>query len=190
MIGANGDYFRYDLVWEKTRPAGFLSAGCRPMRAHELILIFAQRWGNTGRATFPATYNPQMSGGEAYSRRDVCEPSLRNRIYNGESKMALRGVTRQYRGRHPRSVIKFVNQNDRQHPTQKPVDLMQWLVSTYSNEGNAVVDPFSGSGSTGVACVKTGRKFIGIEISPDYFAIAKKRIQQAIRERSEMLIPA
>jgi site-specific DNA-methyltransferase (adenine-specific) len=130
-----------------------------PLRAHENILVFYD--------SLPI-YNPQKSKGEPYQRehRGVCTNYSQERrtttiCENGE--------------RFPRDVIKFGFERGL-HPTQKPVPLLEYLIKTYTNEGATVLDNCMGSGSTGVACVNTGRSFIGMELDPGYFEIAKKRI--------------
>lgn len=168
LIQSNRKNYRYRLVWEKTMPTGFLDANRRPLRAHEDILIFARRLKGS-------TYNPQKTAGEAYKSYRTDDGS---RHYNGHRHPNVGNPTGE---RHPLSVLKFANGNGNRdfHPTQKPLDLMQWLVSTYTNPGDKVLDPFCGSGSTGAACVALHREFVGIELDPAYHAIAEKRVTSA-----------
>lgn len=170
LIQSNRKHYRYRLVWEKTMPTGFLDANRRPLRAHEDVLIFARRFKDS-------TYNPQKRQGfEPYrveSRRD-------QKHYGGMADEA-RGCASSGE-RHPITVLKFgqgSNFAGKDHPTQKPLDLMQWLVATYTNPGDRVLDPFAGSGSTGAACVALGREFVGIELDPAYHAIAERRVRNA-----------
>lgn len=166
LIQSNRKNYRYRLVWEKTMPTGFLDANRRPLRAHEDILIFARRFKGS-------TYNPQKTAGEAYSVQRGNRP---------DHYATVDRVSGTYSDRHPRTIITFKNGMDRQnegHPTQKPLDLMQWLVSTYTNPGDRVLDPFAGSGSTGAACVALHREFVGVELDPKYHAIAQRRVQHA-----------
>lgn len=167
LIQSNRKNYRYRLVWEKTVATGHLDANVRPMRGHEDVLIFARRRKG-------GTYNPQKTPGEPYK----FSHSNHSRHQFGEQKGAER--VNETGDRHPTTVIKFANpNNNNQHPTQKPEDLLFWLVSSYTNPGDKVLDPFTGSGTTGVACVALHREFVGIELDPTYFQIAEKRIANA-----------
>ena len=152
VVQAGRKWFRYDMIWEKSRAMGFLGAKRRPLRAHEHILVFSK-------AGYP-TYNPQMTEGKPYtsSQGRAC----------GQYRLGMKQISTVNTGtRYPRSVIHAANPRVRSpHPTAKPVELMRWLVRTYSNPGDTVLDPFMGSGSTGVACVEEGREFIGVELDP------------------------
>jgi len=182
LINSNRKEFRYEIIWKKTTAVGFLDANLRPLRAHENILIF------TKSGMFKkSTYNPQKTEGTFYRKKNS---EHRCRIYNHHAGIEKAGTTR-----FPQSVIEYQGDkerfNSRQknkdlHPTQKPFELMQWLVNTYSNAGDVVLDPFMGSGSTGVACIKTGRKFIGVEMDENYFDTACRRIEQAIKDNERM----
>ena len=162
---SNKEMFRYRLVWEKTKAGGFLNARRMPLQAHEDISVFYKK--------LPA-YNPQMETGKPYVKRAVT---------NGDGgcygKFDRVGQTNINNGtRFPRSVLRFSNDNHNSiHKTQKPVQLLEYLIRTYTNEGETVLDNCMGSGSTGVACVNTNRDFIGIELDKNYFEIAKERIE-------------
>jgi site-specific DNA-methyltransferase (adenine-specific) len=132
-----------------------------PLRAHENILVFYDRL---------PTYNPQKSKGKPYKRR-MRHPATQN---YGLQECTTSTICENGE-RFPRDVIKFGFERGL-HPTQKPVPLLEYLIKTYTNEGATVLDNCMGSGSTGVACVNTGRSFIGMELDPGYFEIAKKRI--------------
>lgn len=168
VLGAsNLPMLRYEWIWEKTAATGHLNAKKAPMKSHENVLVFYSE---------QPTYNPQMMPGRAYSVTQ-----------KGTSKSNNYGqqvdVTTENSGyRYPRSVIVFGKDKQRQplHPTQKPVALMEYLIRTYTNEGDLVLDNCMGSGTTGVACMNTGRRFIGMEMDEDYFKIAGERIQKAI----------
>nr|DAG49956.1 MAG TPA: adenine-specific methyltransferase [Bacteriophage sp.] len=163
LINANRKMFKYEIVWAKTMPVGFLNANRMPLRAHENILIFYKKL---------PTYNPQKIQGEPYVMKCY---SYSNNYYGYKCK-----ETRNFDGlRYPTDVLKINNhfRNHRLHPTEKPVALLEWLVKTYTNPGDVVLDACMGSGSTGVACLNTGRKFIGIERDPGYFAIASDRLE-------------
>ena len=154
--------FRYDLIWDKKSPTGHLNANRQPLRRHEHVLVFCgQR----------APYTPQMVGGQAYRK------PIRGETSNyGVVKRETRGL--HYDGdRYPTSIIATPSARGL-HPTQKPVALLEWLVATYTNPGDTVLDPCFGSGTTGVACARLGRNFIGIEKDPTYYAVAAKRIAE------------
>jgi site-specific DNA-methyltransferase (adenine-specific) len=157
----------YELIWHKTMAVGFLDANRRPLMAHEFIGVFTENRNST-------TYNPQKEKGEPYTKNNLGKDSTS--IYSPK-----KGVyTLNNSGdRHPTTIIKKSIDADKLHPTQKPVDLLQWLIKTYSNEGDTVLDCFMGSGSTGVACSYNNRKFIGCELDKTYFDIAEKRILDA-----------
>lgn len=162
--------YRYDWIWEKTMPVGFLSSHHMPLRAHEQIYVFYKHL---------PTYHSQMRlGFKPYEKRD-------NYGYVSSNYGQMRsGIKRQPAGkRFPIDVIKFSNGNHSNmlHPTQKPVDLLQYLIKTYTNEGMTVLDNTMGSGSTGVAAVSLKRNFIGMELDDDYFKAAKERIEKADR---------
>lgn len=159
--------FKYELIWEKTRNSHPFFAKKRPLPQHESILVFsfAKGWH---------TYNPQMvaSGGHTVNLGS----SGRTRGYGGKKKWEGKSEVR--KEKYPHSVIRISNPSNEMglHPTQKPVALMEYLIKTYTNEGDAVLDFTTGSGTTGVACRNLNRKFIGIELDENYFNIAKERI--------------
>ena len=188
LICSNRKMFRYLLVWQKTMPTGFLDANRRPLRAHEDILIFAQQMKGS-------TYNPQKTPGEAYTRHHSRERGA-GRMNHVSGHQNIDTVSDG--ARHPTSVIRFSNHNgalwgDTQravkHPTAKPIDLMRWLVATYSNPGDLVLDPFAGSGTTGVACVQLGREFIGMEMDAQYHALTTRRITETLPDVVQVLPP-
>ncbi|GGR31343.1 DNA-methyltransferase [Deinococcus ruber] len=176
LIVSNRKMFRYLLVWHKNMPTGFLDANARPLRAHEDILVFAHS-GAIGSNKNRPTYNPQkIPGGSPTGQR-------RSGV-NAHSGQRRIGSTVPFEGRHPVSVVQFDNNNGNQpnyvrHPTAKPIDLMRWLVATYSNSGETVLDSFMGSGTTGVACVQLGRQFIGMELDETYYRLSQQRIADA-----------
>ena len=165
LIMSNISMYRYDLVWEKTKAGGFLNAKRMPLQAHENISIFYKKL---------PTYNPQMEQGKPYTKKAVT-----NGDGNNYGKFNRVGQVHINNGeRFPRSVIKISNDNHKSlHPTQKPVALLEYLIKTYTNENETVLDNCMGSGSTGVACKNLNRKFIGIELDENYFNIAKERIE-------------
>lgn len=167
LIHSNANMWRYNLIWEKTTPTGFLNANKMPLRCHEDLVVFYK--------ALPV-YNPCKTNG----KRKVSTASHRRNSKTGESYGAYKATTYDSAERYPRSVLHF--STDKQkcslHPTQKPVALLEYLIKTYTNEGALVLDNCMGSGSTGVACVNTFRRFIGIELDREYFDIAKRRIEQ------------
>lgn len=160
--------YRYDLVWQKTNPAGFLWSHHMPLRAHEMIYVFYKHL---------PTYNPQMRKG--------FKPYKGSKSTPGHNYHKMSGNYTPYddtKGeRFPISVLQFSNANHRHnnfHPTQKPQDLLEWIIKTYTNEGMTVLDNTMGSGSTGVAAVGLKRNFIGMELEDKYFEVAKQRIEE------------
>ena len=178
LIAANRKMFRYEWVWTKSKAVGFLNANKMPLRAHENILVFYRQL---------PTYNPQWSSGKAYSR-DHGERQAG--VYRSAGSAITVNDGAHY---YPRDVLEFnsITANSktepRYHPTQKPVKLMEYLVKTYTNQFETVLDATMGSGSTGVACVNTKRKFIGFETDAEYFATAKQRLDQATAQREQTL---
>lgn len=170
LIMSNLDWFRQELIWDKVLPVGFLDANRRHMRQHENILVFS---GNGYH-----TYIPQMTK-RGVPRWKGGSNSDRDQIYGKYKK--LKTKNNDY---YPTTIITATN-GDRTrpeltgHPTQKPVSLYRYLVRTYTNPDAIVLDMCMGSGTTGVACVQLGRRFIGIEINEKYYQIAEKRIREA-----------
>lgn len=163
--------WRYNLIWEKTTPTGFLNANRQPLRIHEDICVFYKK---------QPIYNPQKTTGHKrkVSTAEHKRNSKKTTDY-GEHGLKSYDSTERF----PTSVLKFATDKQKSalHPTQKPVALLEYLVKTYTNEGDVVLDNCMGSGSTGVACVNTGRRFIGIELDPIYFSVAEQRIGEAIK---------
>ena len=166
LIMSNPKLFKYEWIYEKSASTGFLNANRQPMRSHENILVFYKK---------QPTYNPQKTTGHT-NKKAIKRKENTSKCYGKTNKTVLYEST----DRHPRSV-QFFN-SDKQtcklHPTQKPVRLMEYLILTYTNEGDTVLDNCMGSGTTGIACINTKRKFIGYEKEPDYFRIAQDRIHQ------------
>ena len=159
--------YKYDWVWDKVKGTGFLNAKKQPMRNHEVICVFYKK---------QCTYNPQKTTGHQL-KVSFRSKKLQTDVY-GEMKNDYKYVSSE---RYPRSIQVFSTdtQNSSLHPTQKPVALLEYLIKTYTNPGETVLDNCMGSGSTGVACVNTGRNFIGYELEQKYFDIAVERIEQA-----------
>lgn len=161
---SNVKNYRYDWIWRKNRGSGFLNSHHRPLTNHELISVFSKK---------KPFYFPVFRRGEPY----VKEHRKNGSVYGRHGRF----VSKSKDGRRfPVSVIEFplVDNGARVHPTQKPVALLEYLIKTYTRPGGVVLDFTMGSGSTGVAAVKTGRDFIGIELDPGYFETAQKRIEE------------
>lgn len=169
---SNLEMYKYDWKWEKPLGANFLNFKYQPAKVHEDICVFgkmATSFSKKGNMN----YFPQMANGRPY-------------VFKGGK---VRGVSSSVRTpvkqipninhgtRYPRSIQKFSLDKDKLHPTQKPVALLEYLIKTYTNEGDTVLDNCMGSGSTGVACLNTNRRFIGIEKDEKYFHIAQERIK-------------
>ena len=174
--------FKYDWIWEKGRASGFVHAKNKPLKCHETISVFSQ--GTTVHASQSKNrmkYFPQMSTGKPYVKK-ITQPNTGKLNHSfSKSNIDFVGTVNENEGtRYPRTIIKFSMHNvGNMHPTQKPVALLEYLIRTYTNESETVLDFTMGSGSTGVACVNTNRHFIGIELDEGYFNIAKKRIEEA-----------
>jgi len=176
LIMSNPKMFKYCWVWEKSKASNFVHANFQPLKAHEDICVFSLG-GSAQGSKNPMIYNPQHKKGKPYHRG-----------YGQNKKEVLSGgLTRSHDkcknstgDRKPRTVVynKTAESDGRYHPTQKPVALLEYLIKTYTNECETVLDFTMGSGSTGVACKNLNRSFIGIELDKDYFEIAQDRIKQ------------
>jgi len=164
LVMSNPEWFRREWIWEKSVPSGYLDANRYPLKAHENILVFA--------SGLPL-YIPQMTKVKPRKVKRTSVSSQYNR--HGLDKW----ITDNRGEAYPRSVIYSAKEQGAVHPTQKPVDLLQYLIRTYTNKEDTVLDFCMGSGSTGVACVLEERSFIGIEQDATYFEIAQKRIHEA-----------
>ena len=172
LICSKLDWFRYELVWNKNKCGSPGLAKKRPMKTHENILVFYKNAGGT--------YNPQMEVGDPYKRKSKNPEGYVGRKNDHGYGMKPRKEFENKGTRYPKSILNISRDFSAQqqvHPTQKPVPLLEWLVKTYSNEGETVLDNCMGSGSTGIACVNTNRNFIGIESDPEYFKLCEERIQ-------------
>lgn len=170
LMLSNRALHRYNLIWEKDRPTGFLNASRMPLRSHEDICVFYKKL---------PTYNPQFWEGEPLHGMGNKFKKIKTGNSNYGKYNSQANPTAQRAGdtrKHPRSVLKFAKPHPPIHPTQKPVDLLEWLIKTYTNEGETVLDNCMGSGSTGLACIRVNRCFIGIELNSSYYELAKNRI--------------
>ena len=169
---SNLKMFKYDWVWEKEQGANFMLCKYQPYKVHEIISVFSKKTHN---------YYPQMTEGKPY---------ISGKGNSGEITRCVTKVQTKNNGtRYPRSIQKFSTDKAKGslHPTQKPVALLEYLIKTYTNKNEIVLDNCMGSGSTGVACVNTDRKFIGIELDNTYFEIAKERINKAVESNKSNL---
>lgn len=159
---SNIKQYKYDWVWDKKLPSGMQIAKYRPMQRHENIMIFS----NGGTPNYYPIRTPQKQRtGKIYSKSESSP------IAYDDGKLKI------YRDKNPQSIIEFYKRDGKAlHPTQKPVTLLEYLIKTYTQEKETVLDFTMGSGSTGVACINTGRNFIGIEMDETYFNIARNRI--------------
>ena len=180
LMLSNEKLFRYELVWDKVMASGFLNANRMPMRRHENILLFYKKL---------PTYNKQMKarskdvhsvGNKENYTKDQGKVERSN---YGEIKNRKKNEIKDFNLKNPDSILEFTKGNNRGkykklHPTQKPLHLLEWIVKTYTNEGDTVLDNTMGSGTTGVAAKNLNRNFIGIEMDQGYFNIAKERIEE------------
>ena len=166
--------YKYDWVWNKKLAGNGILAKRQPLKIHENVIVFNSK-----------IYIPQMTTGKL--RRKLTNNPKISEINGGDGvKRANETFNDQY---YPTSIQEFSIANLRRgrlHPTQKPVELLEYLIKTYTNEGEIVLDFTAGSGSTGVACINTGRKFIGIELDEKYFNIAENRIEEAVNKKEEL----
>lgn len=187
LMMAASDLYKHSLVWEKTRATRFVHAKSQVLMEHEDVLIFS-KGGIGNRAASPMTYNPQglIELAEPRVSRNGGEGSVlyQTHPYRSDSER------RQTHTNYPRSVLRFPSVTKPVHPTQKPVDLFDWIIRTYSNPGDVVLDNTMGSGTTGCAAVAAGRQFIGIERDPEFFQIAEQRIEAVKPGLSSDLVAA
>lgn len=184
LMMSNPKLWRYNLVWDKCRVTGFLNANRMPMRCHEDICVFYKKL---------PTYNPQYEDGEPNHDRGKGKHKETNSCY-GKYKQDYQGRVYEHvprvessvpKGKKlPRSIIRIKKEHESTvfHPTQKPVELLRYLIRTYSNEGELVLDNTCGSGSTCVAAIREKRHFIGIELVDDYYRFAKQRIEKELSQ--------
>ena len=167
---SNLKMYRYDWIWKKTKAQGFLNSKKMPMKDYENIMVFYK--------SLP-TYNPQNVAYGNFNNFRKSKIGKTEDVYGTEKEFKNSKV-----GNYPKQIIEFSNPSNKGHlhPTQKPVALLEYLIKTYTNENDLVLDNCMGSGSTGVACVNTNRNFIGIELVPEYFEIAKERIKSTTIE--------
>jgi site-specific DNA-methyltransferase (adenine-specific) len=170
---SNLKMLKYEWIFEKPIATGALNCNFAPLKAHENILIFSKSAACYVKEKDKAMiYHPQMTVGKPYTKMSGMKSS------NYDMKWAKEHLIVNHGTRYPRDIQKFPRDTSCLHPTQKPVPLLEYLIKTYTNEGDVVLDNCMGSGSTGVACINTNRDFIGIELDQHYFSIAKDRIER------------
>ncbi len=164
LINTNRDWFKYDLIWDKELVSGFLNSNKRPLRVHEHVLVFYDQLG---------TYNPQKTIG----RKNHGKNSVANNQNYGKHESVNNNFILGH-WKHPKSILRFKRSAPSKlvHPTQKPVRLFEFLVKSYSNENEIVLDTCIGSGTTAVACVMSNRKYIGIDIDQKWVDYTNKRL--------------
>ncbi len=174
LILSNPDMFRYDLIWKKNKKTGFLNAKKMPLRAHEIVLVFYRKL---------PIYNPQKTTGHnpvnSYTKHTSDGSNY------GETKQGIKGGGQT--DRYPVSILEFpvVNNDSKEkfHPTQKPVEMFEYFIKTYTDEGMVVLDNCIGSGTTAVACINLGRKYIGIESDKDYYRDSCERVERVLAQK-------
>ena len=184
LIASNFDMFKHEWVWIKSH-GGFATAKFKPLKRHEDVLVFSKG---------TVSYNPQMVEVKGKVRDQRNEPAFnnsgRNKVdspVNPGTKMAY---SKEYnpKKRYPKSYIEFSNRTEKTiHPTQKPVALFEYLIKTYTNEGETVLDNCMGSGTTAIACMNTNRNYIGFELDEGYFEMASKRISKHAEDNIQTL---
>lgn len=174
LVMSNPEMFRYSWVWEKGLGTGHLRAKFQPLRVHEDICVFC--------ADPNGTYFPQMTKGKMRKKGD---PDRTTGVYGKGNADRVPIENDTY---YPKSVVSFSNgdHRGRLHPTQKPIALLEYLIRTYTNQGETVLDCTMGSGTAGVACKRTGRKFVGIENDEQYFCVAQNRIAEPFHIQSDL----
>ena len=180
LIMSNPELFRQTLVWEKHKASDIMMSKKRILTKHEDIMVFYKKL---------PTYNPQMEEGKPYKKRSSRHKNLEENAVGTKGNIKYSDDLDTSK-RYPTSVLKFSNhfqKENKYHPTQKPVALFEYLIKTYTNEGEVVLDNCLGSGTTGVACINTNRKFIGIELDENYFKIAEDRIHKAIQDKESQI---
>ena len=172
LIASNPKGFKHEWIWQKEQGVGFQVAKYRPMQEHEHVLVFTTNGEKVN-------YHPQME------RLEKPQKQIRKSNNGGSFSSPLKYSDERvsvYEERYPTSIRK-VNRDKGKHPTQKPVALFEYLIRTYTNEGEVVLDNCIGSGTTAIACLNTGRSFIGIEMDEHYHQVATKRVQEWHNER-------
>ena len=178
LIMSNIKMFKYTWVWEKNKVGGVFNAKNRPLKIHEDVVVFSKSPAANVKGV-RMNYFPQGVQDTEHSRVN----SHRRKGETFGNRPSRLGLYTQTQTGYPRDVIKFDSVHQGLHPTQKPVALMEYLIKTYTNEGDLVLDNTMGSGTTCVACVNTNRQYIGMELDDEYYAVAQKRVNEAIEAK-------
>jgi site-specific DNA-methyltransferase (adenine-specific) len=174
-LGAsNLSWLKYEWIWEKEQGTGFLNAKKAPLKSHENVLVFAPG---------KPTYNPQMEAGKPYSTKR----GRRSTNYGADSIDEI--VTVSGGLRYPKTVLRFNRDKNIIHPTQKPVALFEYLIRTYTNAGERVLDNCMGSGTTAIACINADRRYVGFELNAEYFNKAANRINNRLDATPSLELP-
>jgi site-specific DNA-methyltransferase (adenine-specific) len=186
LVLSNLEWFKYEWIWKKKRTTGFLHANARPMKETEDILVFSPLGasGCSKKANKNMTYNPQGLIEKNVKKKNNAKrlgKFLHQPEHMGAGNKLLHGTEYEQKyTNYPSEIIEFGLDRNVVHPTQKPVALMEYLIKTYSNEGETILDNCMGSGTTGVAAVKCNRRFIGIEQDAEYYKISEDRINNTV----------
>jgi site-specific DNA-methyltransferase (adenine-specific) len=164
---SNRSWLHYEWIWEKSRATGFQHVHHGPLKAHENVLVFYEH---------QPRYDPQMEAGMPYVSKG------KQRYHRNFRKFIGACVTHNDGCRYPRSVLRIASEGRPFHPTQKPVALFEYLIRTYTNAGDLVLDNCIGSGTTAIACINAGRRFIGFELDKDYHRYAEERVRRRLEE--------
>ena len=180
LITSNIEMWKYNWIWEKDNGTNFMNSHFCPLKITEDICVFGNGATSFVKNGENLIYNPQFSEGKPYSIISGNQKSNSAVVRGGKGgRDDVGGYKTESDGkRYPKNLIKFNRDKDKLHPTQKPVSLCEYLIQTYTNEGDVVLDNCMGSGTTGIACLNTNRKFIDMELDDTYFEIAKKRIEE------------
>jgi DNA modification methylase len=180
LICSNLNIFKYNWIWQKNKCTGFLNAKRQPLNDHETISVFYKK---------QCTYTPQMTVADKIYKRGFVVRSKAKNIQQSDIYGAQKNFLQVDSGfRYPKRIQYFNNNftQEQLHPTQKPVPLFEYLIRTYTNEGETVLDNCIGSGTTAIACINTNRNYIGFELDKHYCDIANERIQTALQHRAEV----
>lgn len=175
MVRSNLVAFKYKWIWNKTRGSNFQNARFMPMKCHEEICVFYKR---------KPTYNPQFWYSTPYKTTERKRSKEIEGLSGGSAAQVCAATISEDGRRYPLSILTYPRDGSRLHPTQKPVALCEYLIKTYTNPGEVVLDNCMGSGTTAVACINTGRNYIGFELDPKYHEIATKRVEET-RKKNE-----
>lgn len=173
LVNSNRSQFRYDLVWDKQLTTGFLNCNRQPLRKHEQIAVFYKK---------QPTYNPIFTQGQPLHGKGNKYKTTEIKNQNYGKFEILEDYRKGTTSKYPTSIISIqkVHPSKTIHPTEKPIELLEYLIKTYTNENENVLDNCMGSGSTAIACINTNRNFIGMELNKDYYQIASNRIYKKI----------